>query len=130
MSPDLAQQKALALFETFQVELDRLRLEESLRRKESVERLLDGHRSRLAETRQAIVDFQQTSLLVSTSQLEKSIATLAKLREDLAFSKTERESTEKYLRRLSSHLGWKERAGRSRPSCFQKARLAVFTMRL
>ncbi len=105
LSPDLAQQKALALFETFQVELDRLRLEESLRRKESVERLLDGHRARLAETRRAIVDFQQTSLMVSTSQLEKSIATLAKLREDLAFSKTERESTEKYLRRLSSHLG-------------------------
>lgn len=105
LSAELAQQKALALFETFQIELDRLRLEESMRRKESVERLLDGHRTRLAENRRAIVDFQQTSLMVSTSQLERGIATLAKIREDLAFAKTERESIEKYLRRLSSHLG-------------------------
>ena len=98
-------QKAWALIEAFQLELDRLRFDEAKREDESVERALASHQERLNKARMAIVDFQQRSLLISTEQMDLTVLTLAKVREDLTFSKSEKASTEKFMRRLSSHLG-------------------------
>ncbi len=104
-SAEQVNKKAWALYESFQLQLDQLRLDEASRHETSIERMLTTHRDRLNKTRRAIVDFQQRSLLVATSQMDRAIETLANVRDELTFSESEKESQKKFVRRLSNHLG-------------------------
>ena len=102
---ELAKESAWAIYEEFQLELTRLRVDEAARHETSVGNLLSQYRKRLNDTRNAIVDFQQRSLLITTSQLEKNVNIQTKLKDDLTFAKSERESLSTFVRRLSNHLG-------------------------
>ena len=100
-----AQEQAWALYEVFQEELSRLRLDEIARYEASVEGVLSVHKERMSKARKAIIDFQQRSLLISLSQVEQLVATLNKVQEDLTFSQSERHAQTKFVNRLSEHLG-------------------------
>lgn len=104
-SPKQAQRLAWAYFDAFQEELDRLRADENLRRDAGIERVLDNYRNRLDQTRRAIIEFQQRSLLVSQQQLEHHIRTLASVREQLTFARSESKSLQNSIHHLSSDLG-------------------------
>lgn len=100
-----ANQQAWAIYEAFESELDRLRLDEAARHDKSIERMLDQHLQRLDDTRKAIVDFQQRSLLVTQSQVDRMVEVLAKVRDELTFSMSDKKSQNQFVRQLSMNLG-------------------------
>ena len=100
-----ANAQAWAIYEALQQELDRLRVDEANRHDLSIERMLDQHRERLNNTRKAIVDFQQRSLLITQSQIEGMVTMLAKVRDDLTFTESERKAQTRFVNQLSMDLG-------------------------
>lgn len=100
-----AQQMGWAYYEAFQDELGRLRVDESERRDEGVERVLDSYRNRLTTTRSAIVEFKQRSLLISESQIDHLVSMIAKVRDQLTFTQAEVGSQQQFIKQLSGHLG-------------------------
>lgn len=102
---EFSKQKAWAIYEAFQMELNRLRMDEVARTDASGEKMLSVHKQRLSSTRKSIIDFQQRSLLVSLKQVDQLVGTLNKVQEDLMFSVSERQSQDQFVRRLSTHLG-------------------------
>lgn len=104
-SADQANKQSWAIYEALQKELDRLRFDEARRHDESIERMLDSHRARLTETRKAIVNFQQRSLLVTQGQVSGMVEMLAKVRDELTFSESELKSQDRFVRQLSNDLG-------------------------
>ncbi len=104
-SRDLAQEKALALYESLQTELSNLRADEVLRRDNSIKQVLDQYRERMNSTRKAITDFQQLSIVVSTEQMNQLINTLYGVKERQLYVKAESKQLQQYINQLSNDLG-------------------------
>lgn len=104
-SPELAQAKALSLYNSLQKELDILRLDEVSRRDESIKQVLDQYRVRMNTTRNAIVDFQQRSMVVSTEQMELLLKTLSGVKERQVYVRADVQNLKMYINQLSEELG-------------------------
>ncbi|KZN41227.1 GumC family protein [Pseudoalteromonas luteoviolacea] len=104
-SAKMAQQKAWALYDALQAQLDHLRADEVKRRDESIKAVLDQYRERLNATRNNIIDFQQRSLLVSGEQLLRETATLATIKERMVMIQAEIGQSDDYVNQLSVDLG-------------------------
>lgn len=101
----LAKEKAWALYNALQFQLDTLRADEALRRDESITRVLDQYRSRLSKTRQALIEFQQRALLVGQEQVTQLMRTLSETKSRILFSKAEMKQKEDFVKQLSFDLG-------------------------
>ncbi|MDX2370027.1 MAG: hypothetical protein QNK36_16755 [Colwellia sp.] len=101
----LAQEKTFALYESLQDELSNLRADEVLRRDQSIKQVLDQYRVRMNITRNAIVDFQQRSIVVSTDQMNQLVRTLSGVREKHLYVKAESKQLQEYIYQLSGELG-------------------------
>jgi len=104
-SKELAQAKAFALYESLQNELSSLRADEVLRRDNSIKQVLDQYRERMNITRNAIVDFQQRSIVVSTEQMNQLVNTLSGVKERQLYVKAEEQQLQQYINQLSDDLG-------------------------
>lgn len=104
-SKELAQAKAFALYESLQEELNILRADEVLRRDQSIKQVLDQYRERMNITRNAIVDFQQRSIVVSTEQMNQLVNTLSGVKERQLYVKAEANQLQQYINQLSDDLG-------------------------
>lgn len=104
-TPDSAQAKAFALYESLQTELDNLRADEIARRDQSIKHVLDQYRERMNVTRSAIVDFQQRSMVVSTGQMEQLIITLSGVKERQVYVRADSQKLTQYINHLSLELG-------------------------
>jgi len=104
-SKALAQAKAFALYESLQDELNILRADEVLRRDQSIKQVLDQYRERMNITRNAIVDFQQRSIVVSTEQMNQLVNTLSGVKEKQLYVKAEANHLLQYINQLSEDLG-------------------------
>jgi uncharacterized protein involved in exopolysaccharide biosynthesis len=104
-SQHLAQEKTLALYESLQDELSNLRADEVLRRDGSIKQVLDQYRERMNITRNAIVDFQQRSLVVSTDQMNQMVKILSGIKEKQLYVKAEAKQLQQYINQLSEDLG-------------------------
>lgn len=104
-TPELAQQKTAALYESLQSELNRLRADEVARRDASIENVLEEYRLRLNTARAAILEFQQGALLVSQNQFTQTIQTLQNLKEKQLYMQAESDNLSDYVFGLSQSLG-------------------------
>ena len=100
-----AQAKTFALYEALQDELSNLRADEVLRRDKSTNYVLDQYRERMNITRNAIVDFQQRSIVVSTNQMDQLVRTLSGIKEKRLYVKAEAKQLQEYIYQLSDELG-------------------------
>lgn len=101
----LAQDKTLAIYESLQEELSILRADEVNRRDKSINNVLDQYRERMNITRNAIVDFQQRSIVVSTEQMAQLVKTLSTVKEKHVYVKAESKQLKQYILQLSEELG-------------------------
>jgi uncharacterized protein involved in exopolysaccharide biosynthesis len=104
-SKKLAQEKTFALYEALQDELSNLRADEVLRRDYSINQVLDQYRERMNLTRNAIVDFQQRSIVVSTDQMNQLVKTLSGVKEKRLYVQAEAKQLQEYIYQLSEELG-------------------------
>lgn len=104
-SKELAQAKTLAIYESLQDELTSLRADEVYRRDQSIDHVLDQYREKMNITRNAIVDFQQRSIVVSTEQMDQLVKTLSAVKEKHVYIKAESKQLEQYILQLSEELG-------------------------
>lgn len=104
-SPQEAQRKTAALYESLQNELNRLRADEVARRDASIENVLEEYRFRLNTARAAILEFQQGAMLVSQSQFTQTIQTLQNLKEKQLYLQAEADNLADYVFGLSQNLG-------------------------
>lgn len=102
---NLAQEKTFALYESLQEELSNLRADEVLRRDQSIKQVLDQYRIRMNITRNAIVDFQQRSIVVSIDQMNQLVKTLSGVKEKQLYVKAEAKQLQEYIYQLSEELG-------------------------
>lgn len=100
-----AQQKALAVYESFQDELTRLRADEATHREKSMKMVLEQYRTILAEARQKIVNFQQHSIVIATAQMAQLTATQASVREKKMLTRAGQLKLQSYVDQLSRDLG-------------------------
>ncbi|AFU99804.1 GumC family protein [Simiduia agarivorans] len=105
LSGERAQEIGWAFYEAFQAELERLRKDEVARRDDGVQQALAGYRAELERTRQAIVEFQQRSLLVSEDQMTQLMVTLSSVKEQQLTLASSARNTEDFVRQLSLDLG-------------------------
>jgi len=101
----LAQAKTLAIYESLQDELTHLRTDEIYRRDLSIKQVLDQYRVRMNTTRNAIVDFQQRSIVVSTDQMDQLVRTLSSVKEKNVYVRAEAKQLQEYIYQLSEELG-------------------------
>jgi uncharacterized protein involved in exopolysaccharide biosynthesis len=101
----LAQSKTFALYHSLQDELNNLRADEVLRRDQSINRVLDQYRKKMNITRNAIVDFQQRSIVVSTDQMKQLVKILSGVKEKQLYVKAEAKQLQEYIFHLSEELG-------------------------
>ena len=104
-SSKLAQEKTFAIYESLQDELSNLRADEVLRRDRSINHVLDQYREKMNITRNAIVDFQQRSIVVSTDQMNQLVKTLSGVKEKRLYVKAETKQLQEYIYQLSEELG-------------------------
>ncbi|MCG8534571.1 MAG: hypothetical protein MI808_05690 [Pseudomonadales bacterium] len=100
-----AQEKALALYDAFQSHLDKLRSDEAKRKDESVMKVLEHYIERVNSTRNALVEFQQRSLLISQDQIQQHTQHLSELRSRIHLSEAEVLHKENMVAQLSYDLG-------------------------
>lgn len=100
-----AKQKALALYDAFQTELDRLRKDESLHRDASLRHVLDDYLSTMTAARQRIVDFQQNSVIVAAEQVEQLTLAQSALQDKLLTAHSDVNRLDRYVDQLSRDLG-------------------------
>lgn len=104
-SPQAAQDYGWQAYEGFQLTLDELRADEAFRRDESVRSVLAQYRQRLNDTRQAIVEFQQRSLLISQVQVGQLMDTISDQNEAHSSLLASKGNLRDYVRKLSMDLG-------------------------
>ena len=104
-SPERAQEYGWALYDAFQEALDKLREDEMFRRDNSIRSALDQYRNRLNQTRNAIVEFQQRSLLVSQQQVAQLMNTITLVNEKKMTAQSSARNTEDFVRQLGLDLG-------------------------
>jgi uncharacterized protein involved in exopolysaccharide biosynthesis len=101
----LAQSKTFALYNSLQDELSNLRADEVLRRDQSISQVLGKYREKMNVTRNAIVDFQQRSIVVSTDQMDQLVKILSGIKEKQLYVKAEVKQLQEYIFHLSEELG-------------------------
>jgi uncharacterized protein involved in exopolysaccharide biosynthesis len=104
-SAQQANRKAWALYESLQEELDRLRSDEVFRRDASIQGVLDDYRIKLNEARANVLEFQQSSFLVSQSQFDLLVTSLQSLKEKQIYLHAQSSNLEDYTYGLSKNLG-------------------------
>lgn len=100
-----AQRKAIALYESLQAELDRLRADEVTRRDTSIQGVLDEYRVRLNAARANILEFQESAFLVSQAQFDLLINSLQSIKEKQIYLQAEAKNLNDYSYGLSKNLG-------------------------
>ncbi|MFQ3234643.1 MAG: hypothetical protein ACI9C4_000194 [Paraglaciecola sp.] len=100
-----ANRKAWALYDSLQLELSRLRSDEVLRRDESIQGVLAEYRIRLHEARANVLEFQQSSFLVSLNQFDMLVVSLQTLKEKQIYLHAQVEKLADYSHGLSENLG-------------------------
>ena len=104
-SPELAQKKAWALFEAFENKLDRLRADEARRHDESIINVLSQYNKRLDASRQSIVEFQSSSILISHDQLLQQTRLLSELKQQRLQAEADGSQLNNFVKQLSTNLG-------------------------
>lgn len=104
-SAQQANRKAWALYESLQLELNRLRSDEVFRRDESIQGVLDEYRIRLNEARANVLEFQQSSFLVSLTQFDLLVTSLQSLKEKQIYVQAQENNLADYSHGLSQNLG-------------------------
>lgn len=104
-SKELAQAKTIVMYESLQEELSSLRADEVNKRDESINLVLDQYRVKMNIARNAIVDFQQRSIVVSIDQMDQLVRTLSSVKEKNVYVKAEAKETQEYIYQLSEELG-------------------------
>ena len=103
-TPEYAQSKASALYEAFQNRLTQLRQDETERHYDSVVSVLDQYRDRLTRARNAVIEFQQRSALISSDQWVAVTAQLSELQQKQIYVGAEVKSRGDYVRQLGLDL--------------------------
>lgn len=104
-SSDQAQDKAWALYNALQKELEHLRQDEVARRDASIKNVLTVYQDKVIQARSRIVDFQQRSILVSTEQLNLLISTHAQKRTAGMSVQAQLAEVSNYVDQLSIDVG-------------------------
>ncbi len=104
-TPQLAQDKAIAVINAFQQQLDTLRQDEIDRRASSIRETIKGYQENLKAARQRIFEMQQKSGLVSIDQFNQVTTSLEELRRKLILARTEADSLESSQAALAAELG-------------------------
>jgi uncharacterized protein involved in exopolysaccharide biosynthesis len=100
-----AEAKAWALYQSLQDELDRLRADEVSHRDESIQGVLEEYRLRLNEARSNILQFQQSSSLVSQDQFSLLVGSLQTIKEKQLYLQAEASNLADYTYGLGKNLG-------------------------
>jgi uncharacterized protein involved in exopolysaccharide biosynthesis len=100
-----AEAKAWALYHSLQDELNRLRADEVSHRDKSIQRVLDDYRIRLNEARANILQFQQSSTLVSQDQFTLLVSSLQTIKEKQLYLQAEASNLVDYAFGLGKNLG-------------------------
>jgi uncharacterized protein involved in exopolysaccharide biosynthesis len=100
-----AEAKAWALYNSLQFELDRLRADEVLHRDESIQGVLKEYRVRLNEARANILQFQQSSSLVSQEQFTLLVISLQTIKEKQLYLHADVSHLDDYAYGLGKNLG-------------------------
>lgn len=100
-----AQAKAVALYDSFQNHLDRLRSDEAKRKDESVMKVLDHYIERVNTTRKSLLSFQQHSLLLSEEQIQQQTKEISQLRSEIHLAEAEMHQKTQMVAQLSYDLG-------------------------
>ena len=103
-SAEQAHAKAIALNTAFQDELDRLRLDETYRRGDASQLLLQGFQDKLDEIQATMLEFQLQADVVSLEQQQELTITIEQLRKEHALLQAQYEMTSGKLQRLSATL--------------------------
>lgn len=100
-----AEAKAWALYNSLQDELNRLRADEVSHRDASIQRVLADYRIRLNEARSNILQFQQSSSLVSQDQFTLLVSSLQTIKEKQLYLHAEASNLTDYTYGLGKNLG-------------------------
>ncbi len=100
-----AEAKAWALYNSLQDELNRLRADEVLHRDESIQGVLKEYRVRLNEARANILQFQQSSSLVSQEQFTLLVISLQTIKEKQLYLHADVSHLDDYAYGLGKNLG-------------------------
>lgn len=103
-TPDLAQQKAIALYEAFQEKLEQLRLEEKTRREGGIQTTLRDAQRKLEVAQSRLSEFKARSGLTSPSQVEQLSNNIESLRGQRAILMADKQQAIAQSRQLSSNL--------------------------
>lgn len=104
-TPENAQAKAYALFNSLQSELDNLRIDELSHHDKSIQQVLNQYRARMNSTRNAIVNFQERSIVVSTKQMDLLITSLSGIKERKVYVGADVQNLKAYINQLSNEIG-------------------------
>lgn len=104
-SPEQAQEKAWALYQAFQFELDVLRADEARERDESIKNVLQQYRESMNVARSKIVDFQQRSLIVSMDQFNQLVSAHSNSKAKLLDARSQAVELDRFVTQLSIDLG-------------------------
>jgi uncharacterized protein involved in exopolysaccharide biosynthesis len=100
-----AEAKAWALYNSLQDELNRLRADEVSHRDESIQRVLEDYRVKLNEARANVLEFQQSSSLVSQDQFTLLVSSLQTIKEKQLYLQAEASNLIDYSYGLGKNLG-------------------------
>ena len=100
-----AEAKAWALYNSLQEELNRLRADEVSHRDKSIQLVLDDYRIKLNDARENILQFQQSSSLVSQDQFTLLVSSLQTIKEKQLYLQAEASNLVDYTFGLGKNLG-------------------------
>jgi uncharacterized protein involved in exopolysaccharide biosynthesis len=104
-SPQLAQEKAVALQKVLEIRLDELRLAESAEYNRNMHPALEPLRGKLQVAQKRLYDYKSRSLLSSTEQLKSASENLEALRRSFAEAAAELARMRSRVEQLASSLG-------------------------
>jgi len=104
-SPELAQKKAYAHYNTLQNKLDKLRRDEQKVREENIREMLEKYNENLKRTGQTVLEFQASTELISTEQFEQLVMSIQNLRVSLISLKAEQQRVHNEALQLENTLG-------------------------
>lgn len=104
-TPQTAQRKAWALFDSLHNQITKLRLDEMARREQGVQAMLGGANEKLNSAKQALIDFQSQSDIVTAEQFERIPLLIEELRAQRSALAIETEQVQAELQTLSKTIG-------------------------
>lgn len=99
-----AKAKNWAIYDSFQKDLQRLRSDEMFRRDQSIKSALDQYRLKVAETRRALVLFQENALVVSKDQMDELVKMLSEVKGVIATKKSLYKNLSSFVSQLGKDL--------------------------